>query len=354
MIVGCRLPSAAWPKVPTVTPRSSAPSRSRRPCRAAAHRHADVVEQDRALALQGRERHPPGVHQPGALVAVVGAEDVGRAVLVGGLLADRGLLGGGRAVAGHQQDGGRVGSMSMPVISLTAAIVVRSISSIADGVVSAVVATTACTGSRHGGEHRHQRRLLPRVGRSQTVASTTTAERALRADQQPGQVEAGDVLAGRRAGADHGAVGQDGGQRGDVVGGHAVLAAGHAAGVGGDVAADRRDLPAARVGGVAEPVLGGGPAQVPVQHAGLHGRGAPGRVDLEDPVHPLEAEHEAAVGGVRAAGQPGACPAGHDRHAVPGRDPQRRDDVLGAARPDDRQRRAHVGDRALVTAPGEV
>ena len=34
-------------------------------------------------------------------------------------------------------------SMPMPVISLTAAIVVRSISSIADGVVSAVVATTA-------------------------------------------------------------------------------------------------------------------------------------------------------------------------------------------------------------------
>ena len=77
------------------------------------------------------------------------------------------------------------------------------------------------------------------AGRSRTVTSVMIAERALRADEQAGQVVPGDALGGAPAAAQHLAVGEHDRQAEDVLGGDAVLDAAHAAGVGGDVAADR-------------------------------------------------------------------------------------------------------------------
>ena len=131
------------------------------------------------------------------------------------------------------------------------------------------------------------------AGRSATVISVMTPEGALRADEQPGQVVAGDALGGAPAGAQDLAVGEHDLQAEHVLGGHAVLHAAHAARVGGHVAADRRRLPRTRVGRVAQPSCGDGAGQGGVDHAGLHHGEPVDRVDLEDLVHRDRREHHA-------------------------------------------------------------
>ncbi len=61
-----------------------------------------------------------------------------------------------------------------------------------------------------------------------------------------------------------------------------------------------------------------GPGQSGVDHAGLDDGDAVDRVDLQDPVHLRQGEHDAAVGGVRGAGQPGAGTLRDDRDAQGG------------------------------------
>ncbi len=78
------------------------------------------------------------------------------------------------------------------------------------------------------------------------------AERALRADEEAGEVVAGHPLGGAVAGAHDLPAGEHDLQRLDPVGGHAVLHAAQAARVGRDVAPDRARLPRRGVGPVEE------------------------------------------------------------------------------------------------------
>ena len=88
------------------------------------------------------------------------------------------------------------------------------------------------------------------AGRSASVTSVIDAQRALAADEEPGQVVARDALDGAPAGAQHLPGGEHHLETEHEVGGDAVLHAAQAAGVGGDVAADRATLPRRRVGRV--------------------------------------------------------------------------------------------------------
>lgn len=68
MTGGCRLPSAACPKVPVVVV-------------------VVVVEHDRSEPFQGGQRHAASVHQLGALVSVLSREHLGGTMLEHGRLA---------------------------------------------------------------------------------------------------------------------------------------------------------------------------------------------------------------------------------------------------------------------------
>ena len=63
-------------------------------------------------------------------------------------------------------------------------------------------------------------------------------------------------------------------------------------------------------------MLGDRRPEIVVDHTRLHDGEALQWIDLEDPVHPIQAEDDAPVDGVGAAGQAGAGAARHDRDAV--------------------------------------
>ena len=167
-----------------------------------------------------------------------------------------------------------------------------------------------------------------------------------------GEVVAGDALGRAPPEPDDLAGAGDDLEAEHVVAGDAVLEAADAAGVGGDVAADRRPGGAGRVRRVPEAVLGAGRPQPVVDDARLDDGEALDGVDLEDPVHGVERDDDAAGHRVRAAGEAGAGAAGDDRDAVRGAEPHGGGDVLGAHRPHDR-RRDHVGGPLglVVTVP---
>ncbi len=164
------------------------------------------------------------------------------------------------------------------------------------------------------------------------------AERALGADDQPGEVVAGDAL-GRLSAQPYQLAGAgDQFQAEHVIARHAVLDAADPAGVRGDVAADRRPRRAGRIRRVPEAVRGDRRPQVVVDDAGLDDGEPLGRVDAQDLVHPVEREHDTAVDGIRAARQPGARPAGDNRHAVTEACPYDGDNLGGRLGPDHRRR----------------
>ena len=141
----------------------------------------------------------------------------------------------------------------------------------------------ACAVVREGGGQgdRPLRRRPQRQGRL-----GDDAEGALRADEQPGQVVAGDALDRAPAGAQHPPVGEDDLQAEHVVGGDAVLDAAQAAGVLREVAADRAPVVAGGVRRIEQPGPGDGVPQRLVHHARLDDGEPVGRGDLEDGVHP--------------------------------------------------------------------
>ncbi len=143
-------------------------------------------------------------------------------------------------------------------------------------------------------------------------------QRALGADEQPGQVVAGDPFEGLVAGMDEGPVREHDVERQDGVPGDAVLGAAQPAGVGGDVAADRGDPEAGRIRGVHQPVHGRGGVEVRVDDPGFDDGGLVLRVQVQDAVHPFQAQHDAALGGVGPAGDPGTGAPGHHGHAAGG------------------------------------
>jgi len=109
--------------------------------------------------------------------------------------------------------------------------------------------------------------------------------------------------------AHDGAVGQDDLEAEHVVAGHAVLQAARAAGIGGDVAADRRLLERGRVGRVIPAHGAGRVAHVAGDGPRLDHRHAVAGVDLDDPVHVRQREHDAAMHRHAAAHVPDARPA---------------------------------------------
>jgi hypothetical protein len=115
-----------------------------------------------------------------------------------------------------------------------------------------------------------------------------------------------------------------------MVDGEAVLEAVRAAGVLGDVPADRADLLARGVGGVEPAVARDRARDVQVGDAGLDDNALGLEVDLEDPVHPGERDHDAVGDRQRAPREPGAGAARDER------------DPLAVARAHDR---LHLGRR---------
>ncbi len=200
---------------------------------------------------------------------------------------------------------------SRPIRSLssTALIAAESMNSSIDGRILPVIVTTAPAAASHRVERRdHRARDVLRRQQPQGHLGDHP-ERALAADEQLGQRKPGDILQARAAEAHHGPVGQHHLKAQHVVGGDAVFHAAQPAGVGGDVAADAADLERRRIRRIPQPVLGDGLLHLGVEQPGLRDGGARHRVDGDVP-HLLRAQHDAAVEGGRAAGQPGAHAAG--------------------------------------------
>ena len=117
-------------------------------------------------------------------------------------------------------------------------------------------------------------------------------ERALGADEGAEQVRPVRVE-GLAAELDDLAVRQHDGQARDVVDREAVLEAVGATRVLGDVAADRADLLARGIGRVEEPVRRDGAGDVEIRDARLDHDPLRSEVDLDDPLHPRERDHDA-------------------------------------------------------------
>ena len=181
-------------------------------------------------------------------------------------------------------------------------------------------------GQRRGRSADHDRWLVAeerqqqvcRRGHAQAGAGAVDhAERALRADEQPGQVVAGDALDGPPSGAQHPPVGEHDLQAEHVVGGDAVLHAAQAAGVGGEVAADRAPVVAGGVRRIEQPGAGDGVPQRLVHHARLDDGEPVGRRTSRTASIRVRTSVMRAVDGVARTGQAGAGAARDDRDAVP-------------------------------------
>ena len=163
-------------------------------------------------------------------------------------------------------------------------------------------------------------------------------QRAFRADEDAEQIEARRIEHGAAEVHDL-AVRQHGLDAQHVVDREAVLQAVRAAGVLGDVAADRADDLARRVGRVVAAERRDVLRDRQIRDARLDHGPQVGDVDLEDPVHPRQPDHDAVGDRQRAAGEAGAVAARDERHAVPAAEPD--DGLHFRRRPgqDDRRRR---------------
>ena len=138
---------------------------------------------------------------------------------------------------------------------------------------------------------------------------------AFRARQQARQIVARRV---RRfaAGGHDGAVGQHDLEAQHMIGGDAVGQRVRPAGVLRDVAADRAGALAGRIGRVEITVRCTASVISRLTTPGLHHRALVFQIDLEDPVHAREADHDAALTRNRAAAESRACAAADDRNVV--------------------------------------
>ena len=177
-------------------------------------------------------------------------------------------------------------------------------------------------------EHAEERAVRLGVAGDADPDLRDDAERALAADDDPGQVVAGAVLS--RAAGDHDrAVGQDHLDAEDVVDGYAVLEGVRAAGVGGDVAADRTRPLRTRVGGVVVAVRLQRVRQPDVDDARLDDGVAVADVHFQNLPQPGRGDHYPAADRHAAAGQRRARAAGHERHVELDAGFDHRDDLLG-------------------------
>ena len=165
-------------------------------------------------------------------------------------------------------------------------------------------------------ERRAQRRLERRPRNQPQDDLRDDRQRAFGADQQLRQVVADDVLDGLAAGPDDLAGRQHRLEAEHVALGRAVLEGARPAGALRDVAAERAEPQRRRIGRIEQADLLDRVLQIAGDDVRLDDRQQVGFVDLEDAVHPLEREHDAAVRRDRAAGVAGAGAARHQRNAV--------------------------------------
>lgn len=122
------------------------------------------------------------------------------------------------------------------------------------------------------------------------------AEGAFVANHQAGQVVAG-IVAGWAAEPDDRSVGHDHLDAQHMIDRHAVFEGVGPARVGADVAANGAGGLAGGVGGVVQSRSGQGAGQPDVDHAGLDDGVAVAVVDLDNPAHPGQADHDPAADG---------------------------------------------------------
>jgi hypothetical protein len=134
--------------------------------------------------------------------------------------------------------------------------------------------------------------------------------RALATAEQPDQVVASHVLAGRAAHAKHSSRGQHGLNSGHPGTHDAVLEAVRAARVRCDVAADLRLLGRSRVDWKAEAVLARQPLDYLCRHAGLYLNPPEKRIERPDPVQPLQRDDDAPAARVAPPANPVPPPRG--------------------------------------------
>ena len=116
-----------------------------------------------------------------------------------------------------------------------------------------------------------------------------------------------------------------------MVGRHAVLQRVRPARVVGDVAADGARLLARGIGRVVEALRADRPGEVQVHEPRLDHGELVVVVDLEHAVHPHQRDHDAALGGQAAAGEPGARAAGDERDPLAVGQLDQRRHVLGGS-----------------------
>ena len=143
------------------------------------------------------------------------------------------------------------------------------------------------------------------------------------------QVVADDVLDDLAAGLDDLARWEHRLEPQHVLLGRAVLERARPAGALGDVPADDGLPQRRRVRRIEEPDLLDGVLEIAGDDVGFDDGDEVGFVDLEDAVHPLERDHDAAPRRDRPAGVAGAAAPRHHRHPVFGAQPDNRRDLRG-------------------------
>ena len=191
--------------------------------------------------------------------------------------------------------------------------------------------TAAMASVEPGKEARRTARLRGR-GRRERVTSVMTAKVPSEPTRRWREVVAGHVLAELAAQADGLARGQDGLEPRHVARGDAVLHRLAAPRVLGHVAAHEAGLEAHGVARVPQAVLLQGLVDGVRDDARLGHDHEVLEVDLEDAVHALEGEDDAAQRGHAAAREAGAGPARRDRDAALAREGHDRLDLGGAGR----------------------
>ena len=109
-------------------------------------------------------------------------------------------------------------------------------------------------------------------------------ERPLTSHQQPREVIPGVVL-GFAARPDNGPVVQDQFGPQNVIGGHSVFETVRPSGVFAEITADGGHLLACRIRGIEKAFFGEHVLEVQRDDPGLHGHGAVGQVDFQNPIH---------------------------------------------------------------------
>lgn len=213
--------------------------------------YTHVVDHRRALdRFEGDERQPPCLEEQFGLGGVVGGHHLGRP----GRLAERahgGQVGGGVVGVEGAEEEGLGGLRESHVRQVVHGLDGRTVHQFEEGrhVTARHDPAHGVAGGGCRAELGGQHELLGRLRLQGEDRPYDDAERALRADEQAGEVVSGDALRGAPAGGHQPSVGEHHVQPEDVLGRDAVLHAAQPARSGADVAADRAHLPAGGVRG---------------------------------------------------------------------------------------------------------